>query len=132
MYNLSPEALDPRARLVQGRKALSMVEAAADASFDVALFVGYHARAGHPRGTIAHTYTGKVTLAQVNGRPVTEAVINGLYLGALGVPIGLVTGDDALAEELAEWLPWAERVVVKRAVSWQAADSLSPAKAREL
>ena len=50
MFNLSPTALDPRARLVQGRKALSMVEAAADAAFDVALFVGYHARAGHPAG----------------------------------------------------------------------------------
>ncbi len=58
MYNLTPEAIDPRARLVQGRKPLSMVEAAADGAFDVALFVGYHARAGHPRGTIAHTYTG--------------------------------------------------------------------------
>ncbi|MDL2334838.1 MAG: M55 family metallopeptidase [Chloroflexota bacterium] len=84
------------------------------------------------RGTIAHTYTGRVTLAQVNGRPVTEAVINGLYLGSLGIPVGLVSGDDALAEELADWLPWAERVVVKRGVSWQAADSLHPSKAREL
>ncbi len=58
MYNLHPEAIDPRARLVQGRKPYSMVEGAADGSFDVALFVGYHARAGHPRGTIAHTYYG--------------------------------------------------------------------------
>jgi D-amino peptidase len=132
MYNLSPEEIDPRARLVLGKKPWSMVEAANDGKFDVALFVGYHARAGHPRGTIAHTYTGRVTLAQVNGRPVTEAVMNGLYLGSLGVPIGLVTGDDALADELAEWLPWAERVVVKRAISWQAADSLSPTKARDL
>ncbi len=132
MYNLTPDEIDPRARLVQGKKPWSMVEAVNDRKFDVALFVGYHARAGHPRGTIAHTYTGRVTLATVNGRPITEAAINGLYLGALGVPVGLVSGDDALAEELVDWLPWAERVVVKRGVSWQAADSLSPARAREL
>ena len=132
MYNLSPEELDPRARLVLGKKPMSMVEAANDGKFDVALFIGYHARAGHPRGTIAHTYTGKITLALVNGRPITEAGMNGLYLGSLGIPIGMVSGDDALAEELADWLPWAERVVVKRGVSWQAADSLSPTKAREL
>jgi D-amino peptidase len=131
MYNLSPEEIDPRARLVQGKKPWSMVEAANDGKFDVALFVGYHARAGHPRGTIAHTYTGRVTLATVNGRPITEAAMNGLYLGALGVPVGMVSGDDALADELADWLPWAERVVVKRAVSWQGADSLSPKMARE-
>ena len=54
MYNLLPEALDPRATLLQGQKAWSMVAGAMD-GFDVALFVGYHARAGHPRGTIAHT-----------------------------------------------------------------------------
>ena len=132
MYNLTPEDLDPRARLVQGRKPYSMVEATADGRFDVALFVGYHARAGHPRGTIAHTYTGDPTLTTLNGRPVGEYGINGLYLGALGVPVGMVAGDDALADEVAEWLPWAERVVVKRGVSRMAADSLHPSVARGL
>lgn len=132
MYNLTPEKLDPRARLVQGKKPYSMVEAARDGGFDVALFVGYHARAGDPRGTLAHTYTGIVTLATVNDRPVTEAAMNGLYLGALGVPVGLVSGDDALASELEEWLPWAELVVVKRGVSFHAADSLHPSRARDL
>ncbi len=132
MYNLSPEAVDPRARLVQGRKPLSMVQAAAEGQFDVALFVGYHARAGHPRGTIAHTYTGAPTLTTLAGRPVGEYGINALYLGALGVPVGMVAGDDALADEVSDWLPWAERVVVKRGVSWQAADSVHPSVAREL
>jgi D-amino peptidase len=132
MYNLAPERLDRRARLVQGRKPLSMVEAAADGRYDVALFVGYHARAGHPRGTIAHTYSGAPTLTTLGGRPVGESGINGLYLGGLGVPVGLVTGDDALAEEVADWMPWAERVVVKRGISWQAADSLHPAEAQAL
>ena len=42
-----------------------------------------------------------------------------MALGAWGVPVGLVAGDDALAEEVAEWLPWAERVVVKTAVGRQ-------------
>jgi D-amino peptidase len=132
MFNLTPEKLDPRARLVQGKKPYSMVEAARDGNFGVALFVGYHARAGHPRGTIAHTYTGRITLASVNGRPITEAGMNALYLGALGVPVGMVSGDDALAEELADWFPWAELVVVKRGVSWQAADSVHPSVAREM
>lgn len=132
MFNLSPEAIDERARLVQGRKALSMVEAADEGRFDVALFVGYHARAGHPRGTIAHTYTGGPTLTTLAGRPTGEYGINGLYLGALGIPVGLVTGDDALADEVAEWLPWAERVIVKHGRGWQAADSVHPNVARSL
>ncbi len=87
MFNLPPTEVHPSARLVQGQKPLSMVEAARDARFGVALFVGYHARAGHRRGTIAHTYSGKPTLTTINGRPVGEYGINALYLGALGVPV---------------------------------------------
>jgi D-amino peptidase len=131
MFNLTPTAIDRRARLVQGRKPFSMVEAAAGGRFDLALFVGYHARAGHPHGTIAHTYSAKPTLTTIDGRAAGEYAVNALYLGALGVPVGLVTGDDALADEVAQWLPWAERVVVKRGISWQAADSLHPDDARE-
>ena len=132
MYNLPPDLLDPRVRYVTGTKPYSMVEAARDAQFDVALFVGYHARAGDPRGVIGHTYTMRLTRVEVNGRPVTEAGVNGLYLGALGVPVAMVSGDDALAAELADWLPWAELVVVKRAVSYQSADSIHPAAARNV
>ncbi|HEX5465997.1 MAG TPA: M55 family metallopeptidase [Candidatus Limnocylindrales bacterium] len=132
MFNLTPAAMDSRARLVQGQKPLSMVEGAADGAFDVALFVGYHARAGHPRGTLAHTQSGAQTLTAIGDQPVGEYGLNALYLGALGVPVGLVTGDDALAEEVAAFLPWAERAVVKRAVGRSAADSLHPTVARDL
>lgn len=129
MYNLPPAAVHPKATLVQGTKALSMVEAAAEGRFDVAVFVGYHARAGHPRGTIAHTYTGAPTLTTLAGRPVPEAGLNAMYLGALGIPVAMVAGDDALAEEIADWLPWAESIVVKRAVSRHAAESVHPSEA---
>jgi D-amino peptidase len=133
MFNLRPAELDRRARVLQGQKAWSMVEGAGpDQGFGVALFVGYHARAGHPRGTIAHTYNSRPTATRLNGRLVGETGINAAVLGAWGVPVGLVTGDDALAEEVADWLPWAERVVVKDAVGGSSAASLHPAAAAEM
>jgi D-amino peptidase len=133
MYNLRPLELNPAARVLQGQKAWSMVAGAGpDKGFHVALFVGYHARAGHPTGTIAHTYTGRPTLSRLNGEPVGESGLNASILGAWGIPVGLVTGDDALAGEIETWLPWAERVVVKDGVGWSAAASLHPEKAREL
>jgi len=132
MYNLPPAGLHPKATVVLGTKPLSMVEAAAEGRFDVALFVGYHARAGHPRGTIAHTYTGAPTLTTLAGRRVPEAGLNAMYLGALAIPVGMVAGDDALAEEIADWLPWAESIVVKRAVSRHAAESVHPSEAASL
>jgi D-amino peptidase len=139
MFNLAPADLDRRAVVVQGQKPWSMVEGAGpperrigDEPFGVALFVGYHTRAGNPRGTIAHTYSGAPTLTTLDGRAVGETGINAAVLGAWGVPVGLVAGDDRLAEEVAEWLPGAERVVVKRAVGWRAAASIHPEAARDL
>jgi D-amino peptidase len=133
MFNLRPSEMDPRARVLQGQKAWSMVEGAGpDRGFGVALFVGYHARAGHPRGTIAHTYSGRPTASRLNGRLVGESGINAAALGAWGVPVGLVTGDDALAEEVEDWLPWAGRVIVKDAAGGSSAASLHPEAAREL
>ena len=140
MYNLPPADVDPRARLLQGQKAWSMVAGATtdpDAVdgvplFDVALFVGYHARAGHPTGTIAHTYTDGPTQTRLNGRPTGEYGMNALILGAWGIPVGMVAGDDALADEVEAWLPWAERVVVKNGFGTSAASSLHPERARAL
>lgn len=132
MFNLTPEGLDARAVLLQGQKPWSMVAGAGpDAGFEVALFVGYHTRAGHPTGTIAHTYSGAPTLTTLQGKPVGESGINALALGAWGVPVGLVCGDDELAKETEAWFPWAERVVVKSAVSRRAAASVHPSIARD-
>ncbi len=133
MYNLRPADLHRDARVLQGQKAWSMVAGAGpDAGFGVAMFVGYHARAGHPTGTIAHTFSGRPTLTRLNGRLVGETGINASVLGAWGIPVGLVAGDDALAGEVAEWLPWAERVVVKEAAGGNAAASLHPSVAADL
>jgi D-amino peptidase len=133
MYNLRPADLHPGARVLQGQKAWSMVAGAGpDAGFGVALFVGYHARAGHPTGTIAHTFSGRPTLTKLNGRLVGETGINASVLGAWGIPVGLVVGDDALADEVADWLPWAERVVVKEGAGGNAAASLHPTLAADL
>jgi D-amino peptidase len=133
MYNLRPADLHPAARVLQGQKAWSMVAGAGpDGGFGLALFIGYHARAGHPTGTIAHTFSGRPTVTRLNGRLVGETGINASVLGAWGIPVGLVAGDDALAGEVADWLPWAERIVVKEAAGGNAAASLHPTVAADL
>jgi D-amino peptidase len=132
MFNLRQAELDPRVTLLQGQKVWSMVAGAGpDRGFGVALFVGYHARAGNPLGTIAHTYSFRPVRSTLNGRPAGEAAINAIALGAWGVPVGLIAGDDVLAAEMADWFPWAERVVVKEGVGRHAAASVHPTVARE-
>jgi D-amino peptidase len=134
MRNLRAEDVDPRARLIIGDKPFSMTQgigAEGDGSgFEAAAFIGYHAGAGHPSGVIGHTYASVVMEARVNGVPHNESGLNALRLGHHGVPVILVSGDDALAGEIEGLLPWAERVVVKHAQAALVADMLSPDAAR--
>lgn len=134
MHNLLPGELHEAARVLQGQKAWSMVAGAqprpdGGPAFDVALFVGYHARAGHPRGSIAHTYSGAPVETRLAGRPTGEYGLNALVLGAWGIPVGMVSGDDALADEVHDWLPWAETVIVKSVDGTNSAISVHPSVA---
>jgi D-amino peptidase len=134
MRNLRAEDLHPDARLIIGDKPLSMSQGVGeegDGDFDAAAFIGYHAGAGHPSGVIAHTYSSVTVMeVRVHDVPHNEAGLNAIRLGHFGIPVALVAGDDALAEEVEALLPWAERVVVKRALGYSVADSLSPDAAR--
>ena len=134
MRNLRAEDLVDGARLLLGDKPLSMTQGVGgdgDEAFDAAAFIGYHAGAGSRTGVIGHTYSSASVLElRVNGVPHNEAGINAIRLGHFGLPVALVSGDDALAAEVEALLPWAERVVVKRAIGYSTAESLSPAEAR--
>lgn len=130
MRNLLAEELNPVAELLSGGpKRLSMVEGI-DGGFQAAMFVGYHARAGTQHATIDHTYTSRVYEARINGRPVGELALNAAMAGLHGVPVALVSGDQALAAEARALLGTAvETVVVKEAVGRFAARSLAPSVA---
>ena len=132
MCNLLAEELNPAAELLSGGpKRLSMVEGI-DGGFDAAMFIGYHARAGTRNATIDHTYTSRVYEARLNGEPVGELALNAAMAGVHGVPVALVSGDQALAAEARTLLgDGIETVVVKEAVGRFAARSLAPAVACE-
>jgi D-amino peptidase len=130
MRNLLAEELNPAAELLSGGpKRLSMVEGI-DGGFDAAMFVGYHARAGTRDAIIDHTYTSRVYEARINDQPVGELALNAAMAGIHGVPVALVSGDQALGAEARALLgSTVEIVVVKEAVGRFAAKSLAPAVA---
>jgi D-amino peptidase len=127
MHNLLPEELHQEVTLVSGSPRPLLQLEGLDTSFDAAFFVGYHARAGDALGTLAHTYVGRIVYeVRLNGTAVSEATFNASVAGHFGVPVALVAGDDALANEVAETIPWAERVITKWAISPFAARNLTP------
>jgi D-amino peptidase len=127
MRNLLAEELHPAAELLSGGpKLLSMVEGI-DAGFDAAMFIGYHARAGTARAIIDHTYTSRVYEVRINGQPVGELALNAAIAGLHGVPVALVSGDQAIASEARLLLgEQVQTVVVKQSVGRFAARSLAP------
>jgi D-amino peptidase len=132
MRNLLAEELHPAAELISGGpKTHSMMEGI-ERGADLALFVGYHAKAGTPAAILDHTYTDRILDVRLNGRSVGEVGLNAALAGSFGVSVGMVTGDSAVSAESRRLLGEALVVVeVKEAVSRHAARSLSPEEARK-
>jgi D-aminopeptidase len=122
MLNLKIEKLDERAELISGNhKPFSMMQGI-DEGFECAIFLGYHSMASG-EGVLSHTMTGFVSKAFLNGIPASEAVINATLAGHFGVPVALIAGDQHAVSELKEVYPYADGVVVKRAIERYSAQS---------
>jgi D-amino peptidase len=132
MTNLLPEAIDQRARLVSGHhKPLYMLQGLDD-SFDAAFFVGYHGAIGEPEAILSHTYNpSAIWEAKVDGVVVGEIGINLLVCEYFGVPVRLVTGDQATAVEARQLIAGVQIAEVKRSFSRYSAESMSPTDARK-
>lgn len=130
MQNLLHTELDPRAAYIQGAvKPFGMVEGL-DSTFDAALFLGYHARAGTPGGFLAHTGSGIVKGLWLNDVEVGEGELNAAYAGALGVPVVLASGDSTFVQQFSRTVR-AEGVPTKVAITPQAARLHHPQAVRE-
>ena len=120
--NLLPEDIDPRVRLISHSfKRHGMMEGL-DSTFAAIIFVGYHAKAGSPRGIFAHTGSGVLADLQINGQSVGEGGMNALLARWYGVPVVMVTGDDVAIEEQRATVPTVRGVVVKRAINSRAVE----------
>lgn len=131
MQNLLHLQLDPRVTYLQSNiKPLGMVQGL-DSSFDAAIFIGYHARAGNLGGFLAHTGSGSVKGLWINGIEVGEAGLNAHYAGALGVPVILASGDNKFSEEFTKLVD-TRTVVTKIAVGSRAAKLIHPKRVKEM
>ena len=132
MTNILIEELNPEATLISGTpKPLTQMQGL-DRSFDLAAFIGYHARRNAMTAVLEHTITGVVQELKVNGRVVGETGINAGIAGYYRVPVGLVAGDNVVTQEAKELMPGVEVAQVKWAEARYAARCLHPKKARAL
>lgn len=131
--NLLIDRLPTNVRLVRSwPRPLMMMEGISE-GFDAVFFLGYHAGTANPSGVRAHTMSSaRLTGVRINGAEVSEAAINAAIAGHFGVPAVLVTGDDVTVRETQALLGAIEGAVVKEAISFHSASTLTPEAAQQV
>jgi D-amino peptidase len=131
--NLLMDELPQDIQLVRSwPRPLGMMEGI-DESFCAAIFLGYHASAANTDGIVAHTISSAaLSSVKINGTQMSEGGINALIAGHFGVPVVMMSGDDAAVKEVSEMLGPIEGAVVKWQSSHTSARTLMPEAARSL
>jgi D-amino peptidase len=128
MMNILIEELPSNVSMITGQagKKLSMMEGI-DKTFDIAFLVAYHAMEGTSGAIMSHTFSPfMIRKIWLNDKRVGELGLSALIAGHFDVPIGLVTGDDKIAQEALNLLENVETAIVKYGISRYAARCLTP------
>jgi D-amino peptidase len=133
MENLLIEKFPTDVRIIRGRpRPLSMM-AGIDSTFDAVLFIGYHASTNNPVGVRAHTFSSAtLTRIAVNGKEMTEGSWNAAIAGHFGVPVVMISGDDAAVAEVRAQIGQIEGAVVKKNLGFHSSNTLTPQASQEL
>ena len=131
--NLLIERFPADVRIVRSWPRPLMMMEGIDSTFAAAVFVGYHSSTANMRGVRAHTMSSaNLAGVQLNGVEVPEGGINAAIAGYFGVPVVAVTGDDAAVEEVKRFIGDAAGAVVKRALGFHSANTMTPEAAQAL
>jgi D-amino peptidase len=131
--NLLIELFPPDVRIVRSWPRRLQMMAGVDRSVDAVLFIGYHASTTNPQGVRAHTFSSAtLTRVALNGTEVTEGAWNAAIAGHFGVPVVMISGDDAAVAEVRKVVGDIEGAEVKKSLGFHAAMTMTPQASYEL
>lgn len=131
--NIIPEKLEKSVKLYQGPDFWGRLGEAIDGTLAAAVLLGYHAMADDKDGFLTHTiHPFNIVRIKINGKTVGETALTALKLAEHGIPVIMVTGDQALVREASELLPGIETVRVKTSLNRRTTICLPPAEVKEL
>ena len=131
--NLLIEELPDDIQLIRSWPRPLMMMEGIDETFDAAIFIGYHSSTTNTQGVRAHTISSaNLTAVRLNGVEMLEASINAAIAGHFGVPVVMISGDDAVVEEAHRVIGDMEGAVVKWALGFHSARTLMPAAAYQV
>lgn len=131
--NLLIEMLPHDVMIVRSWPRPLMMMEGIDSTFDAAIFLGYHAGTTNLAGVRAHTMSSaRLADVRLNGVSMLEAGINAAIAGHFGVPVIMISGDDAAVEEARSIVGDIEGAIVKWNISFHSAKTLTPQAAYDL
>lgn len=125
--NLIIEDLPSDIQLIRSWPRPHMMMEGIDETFDAAIFIGYHSSTTNTAGVRAHTMSSaNLTAVRLNGVDMLEASINAAIAGDFGVPVVMISGDDAVVDEARRVIGDMEGAVVKWSLGFHSARTLMP------
>jgi D-amino peptidase len=125
--NLLMDRLPQDITLVRSWPRPLMMAEGIDETFDAAIFIGYHSSTANPEGVRAHTMSsGNLAGLKLNGRDMSETGVAAAIAGDFGVPVVMISGDDAITREATDLLGDIEAATVKWSYGFHSARTLMP------
>ncbi len=131
--NLLIEQFPPDIRIVRSWPRPLTMMAGVDATFDAAIFIGYHASTTSTTGVRAHTFSSAtLTRVALNGVEMTEGSWNAAIAGHFNVPVVMMSGDDAAIAEVRAVIGNIEAAETKKSLGFHSAITLTPQASADL
>lgn len=131
--NLLIELFPPDVKIIRSWPRRLTMMAGIDSTFDAVIFIGYHSSTDNTAGVRAHTFSSaRLTHVAVNGTPFTEGAWNAAIAGHFGVPVVMISGDDAACAEVSSVVGNIETAVVKKSLGFHSAMTLTPEASYQL
>ena len=125
--NLLLEELPQDIQLVRSWPRPLMMMQGIDESFDAAILIGYHASTSNTEGVRAHTFSSaNLTGVRLNGIEMMEASVSAAIAGDFGVPVVMISGDDAVVEEAQRIIGDMEGAITKWNLGFHSAQTIMP------
>ncbi len=136
-YNLLPERIDPRCRIVSGYRRGPVPGIGNPAGAEAVLFLGLHAASG-TNGFLAHTLTSRISRLMVNGKPMPEIALFAASLAPYNIRPIFFSGCPVACSQAQETVPGIETHAIDKSEgpdgfdAWQWRRALAKAAARSL
>lgn len=131
--NLLLDKLPKDILLVRGFPRPLMMMEGIDETFDGVIFLGYHSSTSNPEGVRAHTMSSaRLADVRLNDVTMSEGSFNAAIAGQFGVPVIMISGDDAAVKEVTDVVGDIEGAVVKWNYGFHSARTMMPEAAYAL